>query len=240
MAKLNKTISVYGTEQDFIEAIYDAFLEIDGVTMNPTKANISTIFSDSSAKATFTMTYHGVTFTFQRRAANNESECAYIVTVTDASISSVSLTFSLNYYTVNATATRTCKISLYANNQATKIILSDYNDNLYQYLFITYQSNGSNIILYKPNTNAITTVSGLTLNPLVTGTPSCIAIRSLPYVSPNNGVDTLGFTVFKDISGEKVTVLNGLKNCSTVPGDTVLTINGKDNYSIGTDVLIEV
>lgn len=240
MAKLNRTVSVYGTEQEFIEAVYDAFLEIDGVTMNPTKENISTIFADSSAKATFTMTHHGVSFTFVRQYTNSSSSNSYLISVNNTTLSNAVVNF-VSYATAReAIVTRTWKIGLYANSKAIKLALTDYSNTTLHYLFITYQLNESDVILYKPDTSAITTVSSLTLNPMVSGMPSCKTVRALAYTSPNSGVDTFDFTILKNTSGEKVAVIEGLKSCSTVSADTVLTINGKENYSIGTDVLIEI
>lgn len=241
MARFRRTVSVYGTEQEFIEAVYDAFLEIDGVTMNPTKANISTIFADSSAKATFTMTYHGVTFTFTRRYANNDTSESYQVTVNNASINNGLFVFAGEYSEISRTVTRTWKIDLYASSKAIKLALTDYsNTTTLHYLFITYQLNESDVILYKPDTSAITTVASLTLNPMVSGMPSCKTVRALTYTSPNSGVDTFDFTILKNTSGEKVAVIEGLKSCSTVPADSILTIDNQEHYSIGTDMIIEI
>lgn len=241
MAKLNRTVSVYGTEQEFIEAVYDAFLEVDGVTMNPTKANISTIFADSSAKATFTMTYHGVSFTFVRQYTNSSLSNSYIISVNNTTLSNAVVNF-VSYATARETiATRTWKMDLYANSKAIKLALTDYsNTTTLHYLFITYQLNESDVILYKPDTSAITTVASLTLNPMVSGMPSCKTVRALTYTSPNSGVDTFDFTILKNTSGEKVAVIEGLKSCSTVPADSILTIDSQEHYSIGTDVIIEI
>lgn len=237
---IDRTISVYGTEVDFLEAVYDAFTQIDGVVMSPSKSNIASMFSDTSNTPTFTLTYNGVTIQFQREGAVSTFSSGYCITASNTTISQVVCSFGGFRPDWDDSITRTWNIKLVATSNVLKLIISDDDSSdTYYYLFIFYPTGNTNTILYKKNTDVNSKISSLTLDPIGSGT-SCRVSNLLNYVVPNNGIDILEFVVLTDTSGNKETTVSGLNSCSTVPVDTILTISNKEYYSIGTDVIVEI
>ena len=237
---IDTTVSVYGTEVDFLEAVYDAFTQIDGVVMSPSKSNIASMFSDTSNTPTFTLTYNGVTIQFQREGAVSTFSTGYCITASNTTISQVVCSFGGFRPDWDDFTTRAWNIKLITASNALKLIISDDDrSDTYYYLFIFYPTGNTNTILYKKDTDVNSKISSLTLYPVGSGT-SCKTVNALNYTVSGSGVDNLGFTILTTTTGVKFTVVNGLKSCTTVPVDTVLTISGKDHYSIGTDVIVEV
>lgn len=258
MPLIKKTVSITGTEMDFIEALYDALLEIDDITLSPPKSDIGNFFVDTSAGYSFTLIYkNAIQLVFTRE--NNIGTITYLrfsISVTDSTMSTSIpywyFTSSNCLYTTETT--RTAKFifaisehaveMIFLRNDATSDFAVTWQDgssgryyNPY-FVFIPISENGTTNYLCKYSISNFSNISDLTFYELGESTPYTIA-KNFNYACPNYGIQMRDSSTLLSNS-ERVADIEGLINCTTVPINTVLTIGNKEYFSMGTDCIVEI
>ena len=216
---------------------------------------INTLFvKDSEHIVEFTATYRGITIRFTRATANNTATTNYRINVDGSNISETTLT----YYSDNSSGTKA--IDAVATRQSYFRIITDANilyirtaktpssTNYCMLFFFDKAVNNEDYVLYKKEntTNSSLLTSG-TFYILGDETNQVYKpARLLQYTVPNNGVDMLNTLVFcGSANGESAVkslsmTLNGVKSCSLVPANSVLTINDERYYSVATDCIVKI
>lgn len=236
-----QTVSSAGTELDFLNAVYDWFLAIDGVVMNPTKDNLEVTFNtvlETSDYFTFTMTFRNVVFCFRREnIGKNNKNYRYGVSVNGTSYSEtlISVSSSSQYYNIHTD--RQIKLKLINYSAGFKWGIGNYNATTLAVQRIFILANSS--ILYstsQPSSGRLSENTFETMN----GSTSYQFAQMLSYVAGEDSIDYFRFSVLCDSSLQKVAILDNLNHCSTVPLDQILVVDGKNYYSIATDCIVEV
>lgn len=256
MPVIKKTVSKTSNEQSFLEELYDAFLEIDDVTLSPTKENIGNFFVDTSSGYSFTLTYkNAIQITFTRNGTlSTRTTLRFTISVGGTSIPSSYVIWSMSSSSsllYNETATRIAKFIFVISDNAIEMGFfkydadyfavssnsgSDKNNNYY--LFIPIAENSVTTYLYKSDITNVTSVSDKTFYKMDENVPYKIA-QSFNYSVPNNGIQIRDCSTLLSNS-ERVIDIDGLINCTTVPVNTVLTIGNKEYFSLGTDCIVEI
>lgn len=253
MPIIQQTISEYGYEQDFISALYDVFLEIEGATLTPTKENLGSLFA-SDEEYTFSVEYNGIQINFTRMTKLSSPTPGLFISIEGTNISRQAWSWGLAA-AYNYLYTRTVKVTLIISDSAVEMVFApsgqDYFsvNNTHYYLFLPFEANSINTYLYKGNS---TKISELTNQPLykLNDTTSYKLARNFNFTVPNNGIKLLNFSSLQmmDTTNPETTTsaslwvadMQGVCNCSTVPVNNKLTINNKDYFSIGADVIVEI
>ena len=260
MPLIKKTVSITGTEMDFIEALYDALLEIDDITLSPPKSDIGNFFVDTSTGYSFTLTYKNTIQLVFTRESNigTMSYLRFSISVTDSTMISTNIpywyfTSSITLYTTETT--RTAKFIFAISEHAVEMIFLHPNAvdfaattkdgtstpskwyNPY-FVFIPISENGTTNYLCQYDIKNFSNVSDLTFCKLGDNTPYTIA-KNFGYACPNYGIQMRDSSTLL-LNSERVTDIEGLINCTTVPINTVLTIGDKEYFSLGTDCIVEI
>lgn len=235
-----QTVSSAGTELDFLNAVYDWFLSIDGVTINPTKDNLEVTFNavlETSDYFTFTVTFRNVVFCFRRESiGKNNKNYRYGVSVNGTSYPEtlISVSSSGQYYSTHTD--RQIKLKLINYSAGFKWGIGNYNTALtVQRIFILANSS----ILYSTLQPASGRLSDNTFETM-NGNTSYQFAPMLSYVAGEDSIDYFRFSVLCDSSLQKVAILDNLNHCSTVPLDQILVVDGDNYYSIATDCIVEI
>ena len=253
MPIIQQTISEYGYEQDFISALYDVFLEIKGVTLTPTKENLGNLFINDEAY-TFSVEYNGIQINFTRVSKLLTPAGGLYISIAGTSIPQTTWVWGVAS-AYNYLYTRTAKVTLIISDSAVEMVFAtngqDYfsSSNTYYYLFLPFEADGVNTYLYKGNSTKISTLTDQPLYKL-NDTPAYKLARNFNFTVPNNGIKLLNFSSLQmiDTANPETTTsasswvadMQGVCNCSTVPVNNKLTINNKDYFSIGADVIVEI
>lgn len=253
MPIIQKTVSEYGFEQGFIEALYDAFLEIDGVNLNPTKQNIDTLFSDTSVAYDFTLEYRGINVKFSRQLPLGSMANALKIEVLNSNllVQTWSWGGSLPY---GAAGTRTVKFTFIVSNDGIEIVFANsgaeyFSNTAFYYLFIPITENNIDTYLYKGDTAQITALSDKALYKLNDTTRYKIA-QNFKFTVPENGIKMLEFSSLQTVDAANiidttadsnwVMDIQRLYSCSTVPINKKLTIGEDEYFSVGTHTLVKI
>ena len=253
MPIIQKTVSEYGFEQGFIEALYDAFLEIDGVNLNPTKQNIDTLFSDTSVAYDFTLEYKGINIKFSRQVSLGSMANGLKIEVLNSNLSVQAWSWgnSLQY---SVAGTRTVKFTFIVSNDGIEIVFAHdgveyFSGNAFYYLFIPITENNVDTYLYKGDITQIIALSDKALYKLNDTTRYKIA-QNFKFTVPENGIKMLEFSSLQAV--DAIDVINttadsnwvmdiqGLYSCSTVPVNKKLTIGEDEYFSVGTHTIVKI
>ena len=129
MSYIEKSISMYSTELQFLQAFINAITAADS-RITCTTNDLETQFADTSNEPTFTLSVDGIyTITFTRDYALSRTSYNYAVTSSTYS-GSISLRFSSSYNAYNDKATRTWKFSVVANSEDIYLKLAANDGNL--------------------------------------------------------------------------------------------------------------
>lgn len=239
MSYIEKSISIYSTELQFLQAFINAITAADSRITCTTK-NLETQFETETNTPTFTLSVDGIyTITFRRYYDLRDSCNKY--TITSSTLANYYLDFCSGYCGQNDKVTRTWKFAVVANSEGVYLKLAAYN-----------------AILSSPNkkwlsikNNAISawaagegTTSIMSSNFVSTGGQVYTRINRLPYTY--NAADLTKLEVIKS----KVFVENSTTNrafetskiidSTTVTADQVISINSTKYYALDSNTLMEI
>ena len=243
MSYIEKSISIFGTELQFLQAFINAITEADSritCTTNDLAAQFNG--NDTSIKPTFELSVHGIcTITFTRDYCNNDTGNTYYITspIFNGSISDVY--FSSNYARSNEKKTRTWKFSVMANDENIYLKLARYDGNLNSPAIKFLSIRNNTILACASGTDSTSIMSS---NFVSTGGQVYTRINRLPYTY--NAADLTKLEVIKS----KVFVENSTTNrafetskiidSTTVTADQIISINSTKYYVIDSNTLMEI
>ena len=165
MSYVNKTVSINGTEKDFIKAFANELTSADNRITCETDIDAEFANEDSS---------HIITIIFDvnncykikliRAVAINKSTYQYNIqtVINNVDKSSAGLFFSSAMKFVTDIATRTFNFMLISNDNTVVMLFSDHNQSLpnaYKYNLMSYHEQDFNVIAYSNNINTIASKS---------------------------------------------------------------------------------
>lgn len=125
MSYYNKTVSVYGTELQFIKKLIEEITSADS-RITCTTDDIEEQFADASATPTFSFDFAGWdTITFTRNGSSSATDYFIRSATNTSAYSSISFTSSSRVRTF--TATRTYSFRIAGNSQAISFEIAGYN-----------------------------------------------------------------------------------------------------------------
>ena len=241
MSYIEKSISIYGTELQFIQAFINAITAADSRITCTTDLAAQFNGNDTSIRPTFELSVHGIcTITFTRDYYNGDTGNTYYITSPIFNGSS-GVYFSSNYALSNAKKTRTWKFSVMTNDENIYLKLARFDGNLNSpaIKFLSVKINNISACAFGTDSTSI-----MSSNFVSTGGQVYTRINRLPYTY--NAADLTKLEVIKS----KVFVENSTTNrafetskiidSTTVTADQIISINSTKYYVIDSNTLMEI
>ena len=241
MSYIEKSISMYSTELQFLQAFINVITAADS-RITCTTDDLETQFETSTNTPTFTLSVDGIyTITFTRYNTLSNTGYKYVVTSSTYS-GSIDLYFSsnTNYYYYDK-ATRTWKFSVVANSEDIYLKLARYDGNL--------NSPAAKWLSIKNNTISVCGVQFGSTNIMssgfkTTGGQVYARVDRLPFTY--NSSDSTKIELIKS----KTFVEGGTTNrafetskiidSTTVTADRDISINSTKYYALDSNTLMEI
>lgn len=240
MSYIEKSISMYGTELQFLQAFINAITAADS-RITCTTNDLETQFETSTNTPTFTLSVDGIyTITFTRDYILSSTGCRYVVT-SSAYSGNISIDYCSSYNDYNAKATRTWKFSVVANSEDIYLKLAAYDKNL--------NSPTAKWLSIKNNTISACAVQFGSTNIMssgfkTTGGQVYTRVDRLPFTY--NSSDSTKIELIKS----KTFVEGGTTNrafetskiidSTTVTADRDISINSTKYYALDSNTLMEI
>lgn len=244
MSYVNKTVSINGTEKDFIKAFANELTLADSRITCETDIDAEFANEDSS---------HNITIIFDvnncykikliRAVAINKSTYQYNIqtVINNVDKSSAGLFFSSAMKFVTDIATRTFNFMLISNDNTVVMLFGDYNQslpNVYKYNLMSYHEQDFNVIAYSNSINTIASKSEfirtdenhqgetykITNRLLYSRDEDVEIIESKPLVQNNIAVHDM----------------KSVYDCSNVLAGNILSFEDNRYFSIDTNTLIKI
>ena len=244
MSYVNKTVSINGTEKDFIKAFANELTSADSRITCETDIDAEFANEDSS---------HIITIIFDvsncykikliRAVAINRATYQYNIqtVVNNVDKSSANLYFLGTTKPVTDIATRTFNFMLISNDNTVVMLFGDYNQslpNVYKYNLMSYHEQDFNVIAYSNSINTIASKSEfirtdenhqgetykITNRLLYSRDEDVEIIESKPLVQNNNAVYDM----------------KNVYDCSNVLAGNILSFEDNRYFSIDSNTLIKI
>ena len=239
MSYIEKSISVYGTELQFLQAFINAITAADS-RITCTTDDLETQFETPTNTPTFTLSVDGIyTITFRRYYDLRNGCDGY--DVTSSTFTNYSLDFSGSRYGRDDKVTRTWKFAVVANSEGVYLKLAAYNAILSSpnKKWLSIKNNAISACAVGEGTTSI-----MSSNFVSTGGQIYRGINRLPYTY--NAADLTSVEVIKS----KVFVENSTTNrafetskiidSTTVTADKIVSINSTKYYALDSNTLMEI
>lgn len=242
MAYYNKTISVYGTELQFVQAIIAAITEADS-RITCTTTDIETQYAATSGTPSFTFSVDGdytIVFTRGNTINNNAYEFRISAPV-----------FGNNYYKTiaysngglgkNQTGIRTVNLSIITNSEDVYFRIAPYNGNIKQTgLKLLSAKSGDNAIIGRREDAAdIMTAAFMATNG---SNQTYTAVNRITYTyapTGSAGVEVIQNKVFLEYgSTNRAFTFSKLWDVSTVAADYQVVIGSDTFYAVNAHTLM--
>ena len=242
MAYYNKTISVYGTELQFVQAIIAAITEADS-RITCTTTDIEAQYAATSGTPSFTFSVDGdYTIVFTRAADIRQDTSNFRISVP---------VFGDDYYYAiifrngaagkNYVTMRTVNLSIITNSEDVYFRIAPYNGNVKQNgLKLLSAKSGDNVIIGREAdaTNIMTTIFVAANSSNQTYT----AVNRIPYTyAPigSAGVEVIQNKVFlENTSSNRAFTFSKLWDVSTVAADYQVVIGSDTFYAVNAHTLM--
>lgn len=244
MAYYNKTISIYGTELQFVQAIIAAITEADS-RITCTTTDIETQYAATSGTPSFTFSVDGdYTIVFTRgNTIDNNTDIFRISEPVFGDNYYKTITFYGTYGGAgkNQVAVRTVNLSIITNSEDVYFRIAPYNGNVKQNgLKILSAKSGDNVIIGREAdaTNIMTTVFMAAGSSNQTYT----AVNRIPYTyapTGSAGVEVIQNKVFLEYgSTNRAFTFSKLWDVSTVAADYQVVIGSDTFYAVNAHTLM--
>lgn len=243
MSHIEKSISIFGTELQFLQAFINAITAADS-RITCTTNDLETQFETPTNTPTFTLSVsdsvneiYTITFT---RYYDLRNTCKKY-TITSSTFANYDLDFCSSYYGQNDKVTRTWKFAVVANSEGVYLKLAAYNAILSSpnKKWLSIKNNAISACAVGAGTTSI-----MTSDFVSTGGQVYTRINRLPYTY--NAADLTKLEVIKS----KVFVENSTTNrafetskiidSTTVTADRVISINSTKYYALDSNTLMEI
>ena len=240
MSYIEKSISMYSTELQFLQAFINAITAADS-RITCTTNDLETQFADTSNKPTFTLSVDGIyTITFTRDYTLSNTSYKYVVTSSTYS-GSIDFYFSSGSNAYNTKATRTWKFSVVANSEDIYLKLARYDGNL--------NSPAAKWLSIKNNTISACAVQFGSTNIMSSGFVSTGGqvykkVDRLPYTynsSDSTKIELIKSKTFVEGSTtNRAFETDKMIDSTTVTADRDISINSTKYYALDSNTLMEI
>jgi len=247
MSYINKSISIYGTEKDFIKAVVDELTSADSRIVCETDIDTEFANDDTSHKVKVIFNVNGCyKLRFVREVKSQSVNYWYMEQVVNDTVTNgAKVYYSNTLYNIDYVATRTWKMIFVSNDNAIAMIFGSYDSdmkNSYSYNVFSYHENGFNVVSLIPNEPAASK-SALSAELLRTDESNKnevykISVNRLNY-SRGEEVEIIESKVlFKSDVAEHD--MKNVCDCSTVATKNILLIDNLRYFAFDTNTLIKV
>ncbi len=247
MSYINKSISIYGTEKDFIKAVVNELTAADSRIVCETDIDAEFANEDVSHQIRIALNVNNCyKLRFVREVKSQSVNYWYMEQVINDTITNGAKIYYCNtLYNIDDVATRTWKMIFVSNDNAIAMIFGGYNSdmiNSYSYNVFSYHENGFNVVSLIPNEPAASK-SALSAELLRTDEGNKNEVYKI-------SVNRLNYSRGKDVEIIESKVLfksdvaeHDMKNvcdCSTVATKNILLIDNLRYFAFDTNTLIKV
>ncbi len=241
MSYIEKTISMYGTELQFLQAFINAITAADNRITCLTN-NLETQFADTSNKPTFTLSVDGIyTITFTRGDVLSDTTYIYRVTSSAFNDDSLYLDFNSSYANYNEKKIRKCKFSVVANSEDIYLKLASGAGDLNSPVVKWFSIKNNAISIYAVKSGSTNIISSVFKT---TGGQEYTKIDRLLYTY--NSSDSTKIELIKSkMFVEKETTnrafeVNKIIDSTTVTAGRDISINSTRYYVLDSHTLMEI
>lgn len=247
MSYINKSISIYGTEKDFIKTVVNELTTADSRIVCETDIDTEFANENTSHQIRIALNVNNCyKLRFVREAKSQSVNYWYMEQViNDIVTNGTKVYYSNTLYNIDAVATRTWKMIFVSNDNAIAMIFGNYNSdmtNSYSYNVFSYHENGFNVVSLIPNEPAASKPA-LSAELLRTDESNKnevykISVNRLNY-SRGDDVEIIESKVlFKSDVAEHD--MKNVCDCSTVATKNILLIDNLRYFAFDTNTLIKV
>ena len=247
MSYINKSISIYGTEKDFIKTVVNELTAADSRIVCETDIDTEFANDDTSHKVKVVFNVNGCyKLRFAREVKSQSVNYWYMEQVVNDTVTNGAKVYYCNtLYNIDDVATRTWKMIFVSNDNAIAMIFGNYNSdmtNSYSYNVFSYHENGFNVVSLIPNEPAASK-SALSAELLRTDESNKnevykISVNRLNY-SRGDDVEIIESKVlFKSDVAEHD--MKNVCDCSNVVAKNILLIDSVRYFAFDTNTLIKV
>ena len=247
MSYINKSISIYGTEKDFIKAVVNELTAADSRIVCETDIDAEFANDDTSHKVKVVFNVNGCyKLRFAREVKSQSVNYWYMEQVVNDTVTNGAKVYYCNtLYNIDDVATRTWKMIFVSNDNAIAMIFGGYNSdmkNSYSYNVFSYHENGFNVVSLIPNEPAASKPA-LSAELLRTDESNKnevykISVNRLNY-SRGDDVEIIESKVlFKSDVAEHD--MKNVCDCSNVVAKNILLIDNLRYFAFDTNTLIKV
>lgn len=240
MSYIEKSISMYGTELQFLQAFINAITAADS-RITCTTDDLAAQFETETNKPTFTLSVDGIyTITFTRNELLSSTGCTYKVS-SSAYNGDLTLNNSSSYNAYNAKTTRTWKFSVVVNSENIYLKLANYDGNL--------NSPTAKWLSIKNNTISACAVQFGSTNIMssgfkTTGGQVYARVDRLPFTynsSDSTKIELIKSKTFVEGSTTNRAFETGkIIDSTTVTADRNISINSTKYYALDSNTLMEI
>lgn len=247
MSYINKSISIYGTEKDFIKTVVNELTAADSRIVCETDIDTEFANEDTSHQIRIALNVNNCyKLRFAREAKSQSVNYWYMEQVVNDTVTNgAKVYYSNTLYNIDDVATRTWKMIFVSNDNAIAMIFGSYNSdmtNSYSYNVFSYHENGFNVVSLIPNEPAASK-SALSAELLRTDESNKnevykISVNRLNY-SRGDDVEIIESKVlFKSDVAEHD--MKNVCDCSNVVAKNILLIDNLRYFAFDTNTLIKV
>lgn len=244
MSYIEKSISVYGTELQFLQAFINAITAADS-RITCTTNNLAAQFETETNTPSFTLSVSDsvneiYTITFTRYGALSSNCYKYIVSSSTYS-GDIDFLFSNNSYGYDVKATRTWKFSVMANSEGVYLKLAAYNAILSSpnKKWLSIKNNAISACAVGAGTTSI-----MTSDFVSTGGQVYQKVDRLPYTynsSDSTKIELIKSKTFVENSTtNRAFETSKIIDSTTVTADQVISINSTKYYALDSNTLMEI
>ena len=242
MSYTEKTISIFGTEMQFLQAFINAITAADSrITCDCTDSDLAAQFADTSNNPTFTLSVDEIyTITFTRYGALSSNCYKYIVSSSTYS-GNIDFLFSGNSYDYDAKGTRTWKFSVMANSESVYLKLAAHNAILSSpnKKWLSIKNNAISACAVGAGTTSI-----MTSDFVSTGGQVYQKVDRLPYTynsSDSTKIELIKSKTFVENSTtNRAFETSKIIDSTTVTADQIISINSTKYYALDSNTLMEI
>lgn len=240
MSYYNKTVSVYGTELQFVQKLIEEITSADSRITCLTD-DIEEQFADASATPTFSFSFAGWdTITFTRNGSDSATDYIIRSTTNTSAYSSTSFTWPSQYR--DDTATRAYSFRIAGNSQAISFEISTYNTTIQTPAMQLVVINNSSI-----SGTAIASSSeayGIQETFIMSDNSSVQKVDRLPYAYNSQDTSLLEYSESKTfLSGDSTNrafSLSKMRDVTATVPRTTISLDGQRYYVLDQYTIMEV
>lgn len=242
MAYYNKTISIYGTELQFVQAIIAAITESDS-RITCTTTDIEAQYAATSGTPSFTFSVDGdYTIVFTRDADITGNTCRFRISVPVFGDNYYKMIdYSYNNFSNNDVTTRIFNLSIITNSEDVYFRIAPYNGNIKQsgLKLLSAKSGGNAIIGREANAKDIMTTVFMAAG---SSNQTYTTVNRITYTyapTGSAGVEVIQNKVFlENTSSNRAFTFSKLWDVSTVAADYQVVIGSDTFYAVNAHTLM--